>query len=59
MMDNRLTYAKMPTWQKGFNQALHGTELHTIPPSSTDAQLNYEFELPGNAMLLLDLCQVS
>lgn len=52
MMDSRLTYAKMPVWQKGFNQALQGTDLHTIPPTVTDARLNYEFEFPGNAVLL-------
>lgn len=51
-MDSRLTFARMPSWQKGFNQALQGTEMHTIPPSSLDAHTNYEFELPSNTTLL-------
>jgi hypothetical protein len=51
-MDSRLTYAKMPSWQKGFNQVLHGTDLHTIPPTTADAQFSYEFEFPNNAVLL-------
>lgn len=51
-MDSRLAYDKMPSWQKGFNQALQGTDLHTIPPVSSDAKFNYEFELPNNAVLL-------
>lgn len=51
-MDSRLSFAKLPSWQRGFNQALQGTELHTIPPSSLDAHSNYEFELPSNATLL-------
>lgn len=51
-MDSRLTFAKLPTWQKGFNQALQNTELHTIPPSSSDAHTCFEFELPSNVTLL-------
>lgn len=52
MMDSRLTYAKMPSWQKGLSQALQGTDLHIIPPTNSDARLNYEFEFPNNAVLL-------
>lgn len=51
-MDSRLSYARLPTWQKGFNQALQGTDLHTIPPTSRYAQSNFEFELPQHVTLL-------
>lgn len=52
MMDSRLAYTKMPKWQQGFTQALQGIELHTIPPTSSDAHQNFEFEFPRNATLL-------
>lgn len=51
-MDSRLTYPKLPVWQKGFNQALQGTDLHTISSSIIDAQTNYDFELPSTGTLL-------
>jgi hypothetical protein len=52
MMDSRLTYPKMPSWNKGFNQALQGTDILVIPPTNSDARFNYEFEFPHNGVLL-------
>lgn len=51
-MDNRLEFSKLPSWLKAMNQALKGTELHTIAPISADPHTVYEYELPYNAMLL-------
>lgn len=50
-MDSRLLYSDMPSWQQGFKQALHGTEIHIIKPYSKSTSV-YEFQLPRHQVLL-------